>query len=46
MISYQQFLDKWLGKRYRETPELGYQCVALAKLFFEEVYGITGLSFG
>lgn len=45
MISFQQFLDRWLGIRYRETPELWYQCVALAKLFFEEVYWIKGLSF-
>lgn len=45
MITHQNFLDKWLGKRYRETPELGYQCVALSKLYYEEVYWITGLSF-
>ena len=45
MITHQNFLDKWLGKRYRETPELGYQCVAESKLYYEEVYWITGLSF-
>ena len=46
MMTNQSFLDKWLGKRYRESAELGYQCVWLVKLYYEEVYGIHGLSFG
>lgn len=45
MITHQNFLDKWLGKRYRETPELWFQCVAESKLYYDEVYWITGLSF-
>ena len=46
MINHQQFLDKWLGKRYRETPELGFQCAWFCKLYFDEVYGVRWLSFG
>lgn len=43
---HQNIVDKWLGKRYRETVALGYQCVAWAKKYYEEERGITNLFFG
>lgn len=45
MINHKSFIDKRVGKRYRETVKLGYQCVALDKKYCEEVYWIKGLSF-
>lgn len=45
-MNYQQFITKWVGKRYRENAKLGYQCTALCKLYYQEVYKITGLFFG
>lgn len=32
-MTHQEFLDKRLGGRYRETVQLGYQCIALIKLY-------------
>lgn len=32
-MTHQEFLDKRLGSKYRETVQLGYQCVALVKLY-------------
>lgn len=45
MITHQNFLDKWLWKRYRETPKLGYQCAWFCKLYYDEVYDVRWLSF-
>lgn len=45
-MNYQQFITKWVGKRYRENAQLGYQCTSLCKLYYQEVYKITGLFFG
>ena len=41
----QKIIQKYLGKRYAESKELGYQCVARAKLFAREMgYPIAGFS--
>jgi hypothetical protein len=40
MITHDQFIKRWEGKRYRETGMKTYECVALAKKYAEEVYGI------
>lgn len=40
-MNYQQFKDRWKGGRYRETEKLGYQCVALAKIYIVEVWNFT-----
>lgn len=44
-MNHQEFLDKWLGKKFRESIALWYQCVALDKKYCEEVYGIKWLIF-
>lgn len=44
-MNHQEFLTKWVGKRYRETPQLGYQCTSLCKLYNDEVNGIKWLYF-
>ncbi len=33
----QKIIQKYLGKRYAESQELGHQCVAWAKLFASEM---------
>ena len=41
----QKIIQKYLGKRYAESKELGHQCVAWAKLFAREMgYPIAGFS--
>ena len=45
-MTHEQFLDKWLGNKYRETVALGYQCVALLKLYAKEVQDMALWSFG
>ena len=41
----QKIIQKYLGKRYAESKELGYQCVAWVKLFAREMgYPISGFS--
>ena len=45
-MEHKNILDKWIGKRYRETVALWYQCVAWAKKYYEERYGIKNLFFG
>lgn len=45
-MTNQEFLSKWLGGKYREDPKLWYQCVALAKIYYEEVFWVKWLSFG
>jgi len=44
-MNHDTFLQTYLGGKYRETVKLGYQCVALAKLYYKEVYNISWLSF-
>lgn len=46
MTKHQDFLDKWLGKRYAESPSLWHQCVWLVKLYCSEVLGVKWLTFG
>ena len=36
-MSYQDFLTQWLGKEYEESTADWYQCVALVKLYIEQV---------
>ena len=45
-MTHDEFSKKWLGKRYCESEALGAQCVALAKLYMSEVYGIQSPKFG
>jgi len=45
-MNFKQFCDKWIGKRYKEVGMKNYECVALCKLYYQEVYKITGLFFG
>jgi hypothetical protein len=44
-MNHEQIKSKWLGKRYRESVSLGYQCVAWIKKYCDEAYWLTGLSF-
>lgn len=37
-MTTKEVFDKWIGKKYAESKELGHQCVALAKLFAQEVW--------
>ena len=45
-MSYDDFLKAYLGKRTQESPQTGYQCVALAKLYIQQVDGLTLGGFG
>lgn len=45
-MNFKQFCDKWIGKRYKEVGIKTYECVWLCKLYYQEVYKITGLFFG
>jgi len=40
-MDHSSFKSNYLWKRYQETAELWYQCVALAKLYSIEVYNDT-----
>lgn len=42
----EKILQEWLGKRYQETDEYRYQCVAWAKKFVLEYYGVALGRFG
>lgn len=42
---HNQFKIDWLGEWYAETQALAWQCVAWAKIYSKEVYGITLWSF-
>lgn len=44
MIEYKMitFREKWLGKRIMENPELGHQCVALSKMWWNHIGRSTG----
>lgn len=42
---HNQFKMDWLGEWYAETSSLWRQCVAWAKIYSKEVYGITLWSF-
>lgn len=44
-MNHKQFLNKWIGRKYQESPELGYQCVSLIKLYCNE-RGFPIRSFG
>lgn len=35
-MTHKEVMEVWIGKNYAETPELGYQCVAYAKLYCKE----------
>lgn len=35
-MTFNEFKTKWVGKRYQESSNYWYQCVALAKLFVSE----------
>lgn len=35
-MTTKEIFDKWIGKRYAESKELGHQCVSLVKLFAQE----------
>lgn len=37
-MTHEQFKSKWLGNWYAETKELGFQCVAWAKRYAEDLY--------
>lgn len=39
-MTIQQFITKRKGKRYAESAQYWYQCVAICKLLVKEVYGI------
>lgn len=44
-MTHSQIITKWLGKKYAESPSLGHQCVAWAKLFAREMgHPISGFS--
>lgn len=45
MITHQEFLKKYIGKRYVEPWMKTAECVWLAKLYCEKVYGIKWLFF-
>lgn len=45
-MNHDLIIAKWLGGKYRETVQLGYQCVAWDKKYCEERWGIKNLFFG
>lgn len=45
-MKHDEFLKKWIGKKYRENVTLNYQCVALDKVYYQDVHNIVWLSFG
>ena len=38
---HKKILQKYLGKKVQETEKLGYQCVAWAKTYMQEVFGFS-----
>lgn len=44
-MTFDEFKEKRLGKSYQENATLGKQCVAMVKLFAQEVQGIKLSSF-
>lgn len=44
-MTFDEFKEKWIGKSYQENVTLGKQCVAMVKLFAQEVQGIKLWSF-
>lgn len=45
-MTHNDFKTRWLDKRRQENEQLWYQCVALVKLYVQEVYGIWLWRFG
>jgi hypothetical protein len=45
-MTHNDFKTRWLDKRWQESDQLWYQCVALAKLYAQEVYWVSLGRFG